>query len=450
VAQFARAKLKEAFSELTPSLGKTAQPVSKRADGHALSTAAGALEAHAKDIAKLGAQGGFKAQAEQRALGDGRVFSPTGARIMELVPGANPGVPMDQAAAPPVPPQFRTDGPYLNADTHLGPVRGAFNNARLSVAQRVELMLEYRNEQLAGFATDPKALAAMLAMKGNSPTLPLYGSGETKGSHHALIDKLRGDSKMQALVGDLAARINSTDPRLLNIHTLWQGTFARAARLYDPLSNDTSESRLRALQAMATVFNQSRFDGNPGLDARLWTAMQGAGHRVDSSLSPSAAVMSHGAAAIPHPAVAGGTADRNYHFFTHAYLTASLMREHGMSESSALAISGFIGAHYELLSQSVRENSGNDGVKDILLNAEGAAFGQACAAGIRAELPDQNDGPRLEERFSESFPMLEKLPQDAMALIKSAEDLSPAQLAWCLMQAVMPFYGLLKPSAHHA
>ncbi len=60
----------------------------------------------------------------------------------------------------------------------------------------------------------------------------------------------------------------------------------------------------------------------------LWKKINDAGEALANSESPNAAVMSHGVKAKP----GGGnfTADHNFHFFSHAYLTASLIKNHGV------------------------------------------------------------------------------------------------------------------------
>ena len=56
-------------------------------------------------------------------------------------------------------------------------------------------------------------------------------------------------------------------------------------------------------------------------------------------------------------------------------MSASLQAEHGLSAEEAEALSAVAGAQYELKPGSFREEHGNAGMKDILMNAEGAAFG---------------------------------------------------------------------------
>ena len=63
-----------------------------------------------------------------------------------------------------------------------------------------------------------------------------------------------------------------------------------------------------------------------------------------------------------------------------------------------MATSGFIGSQYELLPTSFQEKSGNASLKDVLMNAEGAAFGSALMKDQTTALPGAQDGPALEDR----------------------------------------------------
>ncbi len=67
-------------------------------------------------------------------------------------------------------------------------------------------------------------------------------------------------------------------------------------------------------------------------------------------------------------------------------------------ENDAEAISGFVGAQYELMDHSLSENAGNSGLKDILVNAEGARFGTSLMSEPDTLLPGQYDGPVPEDR----------------------------------------------------
>ena len=87
----------------------------------------------------------------------------------------------------------------------------------------------------------------------------------------------------------------------------------------------------------------------------------------------------------------------------------------------AQATSGFIGAQYELLPSSFGENSGNSGLKDILVNAEGAAFGSDLMRDASTELPGMTDGPALEDR---SWAELDTFDAETQGLLDKAGDLS--------------------------
>ena len=87
----------------------------------------------------------------------------------------------------------------------------------------------------------------------------------------------------------------------------------------------------------------------------------------------------------------------------------------------SLATSGFIGAQYELLPGSFQENSGNAGLKDILVNAEGAAWGTRLLDDPELSLPGQFDGPALEDR---SWNELDAFDDETQALLDKTSDLS--------------------------
>ena len=92
-----------------------------------------------------------------------------------------------------------------------------------------------------------------------------------------------------------------------------------------------------------------------------------------------------------------------------------------MAPGRAQATSGFIGAQYELLPTSFGENSGNAGLKDILVNAEGAAFGSDLMRDSGTVLPSMTDGPALEDR---SWEDLGAFDAETQALLDKAGDLS--------------------------
>ena len=148
-----------------------------------------------------------------------------------------------------------------------------------------------------------------------------------------------------------------------------------------------------------------------------------AGNDLSYARSDLPAVMSHGAIA-GREGDAKFSADHNFHFFSHAYLTASLIGEHGVDPHNAEAISGLVGSQYELQDYSLQEGSGNSGIKDILMNSEGAAFGASLLEKSSTALPGKTDGPPAEIRARQCFPDLHLLPPDADAVSKRAMKLN--------------------------
>ena len=156
------------------------------------------------------------------------------------------------------------------------------------------------------------------------------------------------------------------------------------------------------------------------MSPELWAQIDAAGTALATSGSADASVMSRGVAP-KHVEGQDFTSDRNFHFFSHAYLAANLQHEHGVAPHQARATSGFIGAQYELLPSSFGENSGNAGLKDILVNAEGAAFGSSLMRDADTALPAAADGPALEDR---SWEDLSDFDDQTTALLDKAGDLS--------------------------
>ena len=211
-----------------------------------------------------------------------------------------------------------------------------------------------------------------------------------------------------------------------------------------PPADDTAESNLMALQAMATLENIGKF-GKKGLPPELAAKMPpGLITQIDAaekafahSRSKDAAVMSHD---VPGGNMGDGSPfsiDNNLHFFSHAYLTASLVKEHGVNPWQAEAMSGFVGSQYELADYSLKEGSGNSGLKDILSNAEGAAFGTALVGTPRTALPGKFEGAPVENRSHADFPSLSALPPDAASTSKEAQDLSKSGLFWSTIQGTL-------------
>ena len=314
----------------------------------------------------------------------------------------------------------RQTGRSMSPDRRLDRARGELNDASLDPADRARTLLRYRNSLLPQLA-----LPAMMSMRRNEPGMPVYGGGDTPGMVLPLYERLGEDASMQALMADLAGRINTTDVDSIDIHEVWSGTQEFAAGQEGGTA--TADSSLRALQAMATLANYYKVSRGPngqaelppGVSPELWAAIDRAGTALATSTSPEAAVMGHGAA----PKDTGGdfTSDRNFHFFSHAWLAAELAHAHGVAPDRARATSGFIGAQYELMPGSFRENSGNAGLKDILVNAEGAAWGTALLESPDQALPGTFDGPALEDR---RWLELDDFDAETEHLLDKASDLS--------------------------
>ena len=194
------------------------------------------------------------------------------------------------------------------------------------------------------------------------------------------------------------------------------------------LLQPNADSDLDALRAMATLANYYKIgrDNNgkaqlpQGVSEELWQQINEAGTKLSTSSSPEAAVMSRGVAP-KHVEGQDFTSDRNFHFFSHAYLTAALQHQHQVSAERAKSTSGFIGTQYELQPSSFQENSGNSGLKDILVNAEGAAFGSALMKNSATMLPKTEDGPAIEDR---SWEEMNSFDEDTQKLLEKANDLS--------------------------
>lgn len=326
-----------------------------------------------------------------------------------------------RTATPPTPGTHPQPSPYLNRDPALRSIRDALNDASLSVAGRAQRALDYRNQELA--RVHP---GAMKAMQGNDQAYPLYATGPHAGMHYPLYERLAGSQHMKQMMTDLSTRILAANQAQLDIRTIWRDTQAKARALLGTSAN-TRESNLTALQAMATLGNYYKFfpGGLPpelanGLPPGLWDKIHRAGQKLTYSTSPDAAVMSHGVPAMPRRG-ANFTADRNFHFFSHAYMTAALVERNGVRPNLAEAISGFAGAQYELMPESLCEGSGNSAVKDILVNGEGAAFGTSLLRNPDRALPATDDGPPPEDRSIQPLP---SLPPEAQAISDSAQDLS--------------------------
>ena len=330
-----------------------------------------------------------------------------------------------------------TAGEYANKDPALDPIKAAINNPDLSSAERAQMMLDYRDKQMQDVDRD-----AMNAMKANDPNYALNAGGKDPGMHKPLLDKLASDPKMQDVMADLAQRIATTDPKELDIKKIFADTQKSAAGTADPDNEvDAKKQNLMALQAMATLANASRMkDDDPSaakLPPELLAQIKDASEILNNnSASPDGAPLSHG---VPNaPAVEGDkpfdqglpfSVDNNKHFWSHAYLTADLMQKPGVTEAEAKAMSAFIGAQYELKPGSLGEGQGNSGLKDIAMNAEGAAFGAALMNDPTKQLPDKYDGPPVEDRsYPDTHPS--KFDKATKEVAEDGNDLSKTNLVW--------------------
>lgn len=298
-------------------------------------------------------------------------------------------------------------GTQWAGDPSLLPFYNLLNDPTIEPATRAQTMLEYRNLKLA-----QADLSTLLSIAAGEDGMPLSLSSETQGTHFPLFERLGQDPAMQRLVLDLSERALSMPPDGVDIQALWDGTRASAELLAGP--DATDDASMMALQAMATFMNTQKFDkaskfpvdsatglptGLPeGVSPELWQTLSSASRHVANAPSPDAAVMSHGVDAGKVRGDIPFTADNNYHFWTHAWVSASLQAEQGLSAEQAEAISAVAGAQYELRPSSFREEHGNAGLKDILVNAEGAAFGSDLVRDPAAALPGQDQGPPYDVR----------------------------------------------------
>lgn len=354
-------------------------------------------------------------------------------------PGLDPGSVLDAFGylfdQPTAKPAARTEpfpvGHHAD-DTALKPIRSGLNDKGLSHEDRAQRMLGYRNKQIPMLE-----FGAIERMQSNDAGMPVYLSGANKGMQVPLYEKLGSDPKMQEMMAGVATRISSVDPDKLDMAQIWTDAQEDARKLstadpWDPVVSNTAETNMMALQAMATLFNAQKFgkSGPPKkiadkLPPELWTKIDAASKAMEKSKSPNAAVMSQGVAAAPTQGAPDKpfSLDNNFHFFSHAYLAASLQQQHGAPSHRAQATSGFIGAQYELQPGSVAEHSGNSGLKDIIMNAEGADFGTSLLNTPETLLPNKFSGPPTEDR---SIPNADrkKLPSGVQDVVDRAADTS--------------------------
>jgi hypothetical protein len=312
----------------------------------------------------------------------------------------------DQPLPPLFPPPRVQPSGYYNEDESLDPIRAAQNDASLTHEQRAQLMYDYRNAQLGQMSMSTDTAWALNEMNNASPDAPIYLGGAKRGSHMPLFEKLGDDHDMQQMMAQMADSINSQKPEELDIQKIFENVQKDSAEM--DLNDPRRNRKLMALQAMATLVNSSKFDpqgkGTKPPDEILEKLPEGLYDKIKAANAALASSTSSGGAVMGHNQKTGNAFDNNAHFFTHAYLTGSLTTEYGLSAKDAQAMSGMIGAQYELLPTSIHEGSGNAGIKDILMNAEGASFGTDFVSGKRSDLPGQLEGPEVENRDRTKFP----------------------------------------------
>lgn len=287
---------------------------------------------------------------------------------------------------------------HHNNDPSLNPLRLALNDKDLTQEDRASLLLRYRNEQavMSDFGT-------LGSMQMNAPSMPAYAGDKNRGLQVPLVEKMVGDPAMQEMMERLSDRISGVPPEELDIASIFADVQADARNLATPdlcYLENSPESNLFALQAMATLFNAHKFKDHQlppqlreAVDPVLWEKITAASDAVYNSQSGDAAVMSHGSQAAPRQDGQPFSIDNNFHFFSHAYLTANLVHEHGLSPNAAEATSGLLGSQYELQGENLVEDSGNSALKDVLMNAEGARFGTDLIKSPSTDLPEKFDGP---------------------------------------------------------
>jgi len=325
----------------------------------------------------------------------------------------------------------------------LLPLYEMLNDPSVSPAARAEAMLRYRNQNLA--AAD---LGTMAEMAAGTSDMPLSLAAGKEGAHFPLYERLGQDPEMQQLVLDLSQRALAMPADQVDIEALWEGTRSSAASLAGP--ERVQQGSLMALQAMATFMNAQKFskagkhpadlvtglpqDMPEGISPELWATVLAANRHVASAPTPDAAVMSHGVNAQKLSEDIPFTADNNYHFWTHAWLCADLQAEHRLSPEQAEAISAVAGAQYELRPGSFQEERGNAGLKDILMNAEGAAFGSDLLRDPSAPLPDQDHGPPFDTR---ALGILDEIDPATQAVLDRADIRSAEGMLDALIDGVL-------------
>lgn len=87
--------------------------------------------------------------------------------------------------------------------------------------------------------------------------------------------------------------------------------------------------------------------------------------------------------------------DNNLHFWSHAYVSFSLMDE-GYAAEQAEQVSNTLGTRYEMI--NIGEHQGNSGIKDMIINAYGAEFGIQFFNDAKTRLPEVHEGPPVENK----------------------------------------------------
>lgn len=273
-------------------------------------------------------------------------------------------------------------------DDALMPIEEALNDPSLSHAHRTDLVARYQDRMSARLPwTD-------IAWEAAGSDFPLSRSGF--GPH--LAESL-DSPQFRMLLDSLNSRASSAPSDQLNIEELWGGVRDDAAALYGD-GEVGPGTDLEALRAMALVQNARRVPID-GLDARQQDVLAQTERTYwafRNSMNPEAAVQSRGAAPSAKGFPQERSDDHNFHFFSHAFVAADAVRERGLNIDEARAWSGFVGAQYEFRSEGLSEKGGNAALKDLMMNAEGAAFGASLMLDPSTPFPGMCSGPLLEDR----------------------------------------------------
>ena len=265
----------------------------------------------------------------------------------------------------------------------LEPLRKALNDHSLTQADRAKLVKDYFHHTIRAGASEP----LVLSLVGHTD-MPLSKSG---GIDSPLLDELRAEPAFQKALQVAATEISQQKP----IEQSWAALVPRLG------VRDT----LRSLAMIYSFYKWQDATGLPGglkdaaRDAYVKTCwvnqqrsadvLKGDPAAIAATNLPQTLVMNHGSSDVY---------DNPTHFFAHAWL-AYRLRELGFSEKQALETSAFAGAYYEAeRPDSLKENHGNDSIKDILMNSQGSDFGVVLFRDPHTPLPGAYDGIPAEDR----------------------------------------------------